>query len=62
MSECKNVDADDCKYGMPNRKRTRLWNNLVEFKPTDLLERNCGNIVDGRDSTKNNICLEKVLK
>ena len=21
-------DIDDCKYGMPYRKRTRLWNNV----------------------------------
>ncbi len=48
MNELRYVDVDDCKNGMPYRKRTRLWNNLVEFKPTDLLNRACGNLVDGK--------------
>ena len=30
------VDVDYCKYGMPYRKRTRLWNDVFDFKPRPL--------------------------
>ena len=29
-------DIDYCKYGMPYRKRTRLWNSLTNFTPRPL--------------------------
>ena len=48
MDEFDFVDVDYCKYGMAYRKRTRLWNNIVEFKPRDLCKKDCGNIVDGK--------------
>ena len=35
-------DIDYCKYGMPYKKRTRLWNNLDLWKPKPLCFRNCG--------------------
>ena len=35
-------DIDYCKYGMPYRKRTRLWNNIDLWKPKPLCFRNCG--------------------
>ena len=37
-------DVDDCKYGMPYRKRTRLWNNITTWKPRDLCKKDCGKI------------------
>ena len=36
--------VDYCKYGMPYRKRTRLWNNITIWKPKDLCKKDCGNI------------------
>ena len=35
------TDVDYCKYGMPYRKRTRLWNNVLGFTPRPL----CKNIL-----------------
>ena len=37
-------DIDYCKYGMPYRKRTRLWNSLTNFTPRPLCVRDCGSI------------------
>ena len=35
------VDVDYCKYGMPYRKRTRLWNNIEKYKPRPLCKYDC---------------------
>ena len=35
------VDVDYCRYGMPYRKRTRLWNNVHGYKPRPLCKRDC---------------------
>ena len=35
-------DIDYCKYGMPYRKRTRLWNNVFNWTPRPLCKRDCG--------------------
>jgi hypothetical protein len=34
-------DIDYCKYGMPYRKRTRLWNNIDSWHPKPLCKRDC---------------------
>ena len=48
MDEFKYNDVDYCKYGMPYRKRTRLWNNLENFKPKELCKKDCGRVRDGK--------------
>ena len=32
-------DIDYCKYGMPYRKRTRLWNNVFTWEPRPLCKK-----------------------
>ena len=33
---------------MPYRKRTRLWNNVFQWDPKQLCNKDCGNIIDNR--------------
>ena len=42
------VDVDYCKYGLPYRKRTRLWNNVLEFKPRPLCKKDCAYMVGNK--------------
>ena len=48
MNELPYDDVDYCKYGMPYRKRTRIWNNVYGWVPKPLCKRDCENIVDGK--------------
>ncbi len=44
MNELPFDDIDYCKYGMPYRKRTRLWNNIDCWLPRPLCKRDCNNM------------------
>jgi len=41
MTDLPYRDIDYCKYGMPYRKRTRLWNNIHCWEPRDLCKHDC---------------------
>jgi hypothetical protein len=41
MNDLPYVDIDYCKYGMPYRKRTRLWNNVSQWLPKPLCKKDC---------------------
>ena len=40
-------DVDYCKYGLPYRKRTRIWTNIFNWKPQPLCIGDCGNTEKG---------------
>ena len=41
MQDIPYKDIDYCKYGMPYRKRTRLWNNINCWEPRPLCNNDC---------------------
>ena len=42
------TDIDYCKYGMLYRKRTRLWNNVFNWKPRPLCKKDCNSMVGNK--------------
>lgn len=46
MQDLPYVDVDYCKYGMPYRKRTRLWNNIDIWNPRPLCMRDCDSMTE----------------
>jgi hypothetical protein len=42
MNDLPFKDLDYCKYGMPYRKRTRVWNNIPNWSPKPLCLKDCG--------------------
>ena len=44
MNDIPYDDLDYCKYGMPYRKRTRLWNNIYGWTPRPLCKKDCGSL------------------
>ena len=37
-------DLDYCKYGMKYRKRTRIWNNITDWTPNQLCNKDCNSM------------------
>jgi hypothetical protein len=50
MAEIPFHDVDYCRYGMPYRKRTRLWGELGDWTPRPLCRWDCPASVDGKHS------------
>ena len=44
MADLPYNDLDYCKYGMPYRKRTRIWNNIEAWTPRPLCKKDCGHM------------------
>ena len=45
---CPYDDVDYCRYGLPYRKRTRLWNNIGGWVPRPLCQKDCGHMDGNR--------------
>ena len=46
------TDVDYCRYGMPYRKRTRIWNNLTNWTSQPLCKRDCDSMLDNKKRHK----------
>ena len=41
-------DVDYCRYGLPYRKRTRIWNNVFSWEPKPLCKKDCNSMNETR--------------
>ena len=48
MQDMDYYDVDYCKYGMKYRKRTRIWTNLIGWKPLPLCKKDCDSMVGNK--------------
>ena len=46
------TDVDYCRYGMPYRKRTSIWNNLPNWVAKPVCQRDCDSMLDNQPRHK----------
>ena len=52
MKDRSDRDVDCCEYGMPCRKRTRIWNSLDTWVQRPLCQRDCNSMTENRKRHK----------
>ena len=46
------TDVDYCRYGIPYRNRTRIWNNMTNWESRPLCRRDCESMLDNKKRHK----------